>query len=362
MIRANKWKLLITSVVIVLPTIFGFIMWDKLPLEMVTHWGVSGNVDGWSSRPFAVFGLPLIVLLVHWICVFATALDPKNRGQNRKVFGLVLWITPVISLFANGMVYAASLGMVLQPHLITSLPLGVVFVIIGNYLPKCKQNHTIGIKVKWTLENEENWNATHRVGGKVWVVGGLLLMVCAFLPESIIPLVTVAAIIVMVGIPVIFSYQYHKKQLREGTAVRTPLPKRKDHKVFAAVSAVVAVGILVFSGVMMFSGDIDVIYGEESFAIEASYWNDFAVEYDAVESVEYRDQDHRGIRVGGLGSARLLAGAFHNEEFGNYTRYSYTQCDACVVLRNIDGRVLVMNGPNPESTREIYEEIFSRVK
>ena len=213
MIRANKWKLLITSVVIVLPAIFGFIMWDKLPLEMVTHWGVSGNVDGWSSRPFAVFGLPLIVLLVHWICVFATALDPKNRGQNRKVFGLVLWITPVISLFASGMVYAASLGMVLQPNLITSLPLGVVFVIIGNYLPKCKQNHTIGIKVKWTLENEENWNATHRLAGKVWVIGGAAFLLCVFLPPAFAVIVEVYGILVLTVIPVLYSYLYYKKHL-----------------------------------------------------------------------------------------------------------------------------------------------------
>ena len=356
MIRANKWTLLITSVLIMLPAVFGLVVWDKLPPQMATHWGVSGNVDGWSGRSFAVLGLPLIILLVHWLCVFCTALDPKNRGQNKKVFGLVLWITPVISLFANGTVYAASFGKEFHMYSLTNLLMGAVFVVIGNYLPKCKQNHTIGIKVKWTLENEENWNATHRIGGKIWVVGGLLLMACVFLPETIASWVMVAAIAVLVVVPIVYSYCYHKKQVREGTAVITPIPKNKADRVLKAASAVAATGVLVFAGVLMFTGTIDVAYGEEAFTLEASYWSDLTVEYDAVESIEYRDQDNKGVRTGGLGSARLLAGAFHNEEFGNYTRYSYTGCDACVVLR-VNERVLVISGPDPESTWGIYENL-----
>ena len=360
MLRTNKWKLLITSAVILRPAVFGWIVWEKLPMQMTTHWGVDGAADGWSGRAFAVFGLPLIILLVHWICVFCTALDPKNRGQNKKVFGLVLWITPLVSLVANGMIYAVSFGKEVQPYLFTNLLLGATFIIIGNYLPKCKQNHTIGIKVKWTLENEENWNATHRMGGKVWVAGGLLLMVCVFLPDRIIPFVLVAVITVLAVVPILYSYRYYTKQVKEGTAVNTPLPKSRTHRIITGVSAVVAVMILIGAAVLMFSGEIDVVYGEESFSIEASYWSNLTVEYDAVESVEYRDQDDRGVRTNGLGSARLLAGAFRNEEFGNYTRYSYTRCDACVVL-HVNGRILVMSGPDPVRTREIYEKLLTNI-
>ena len=361
MIRANKWKLLMTSAVIMLPAIFGLIVWDKLPLEMTTHWGLDGTADGWSGRSFAVFALPLSVLLVHWICVFATALDPKNRGQNEKVFSLVLWITPVISLFANGVIYAVSFGKEVQPYLIINLLMGGVFVAIGNYLPKCKQNHTIGIKVKWTLENEENWNATHRFGGKVWVAGGLLLMTGMFLPDRISLVAMSVVIAVLAIVPVLYSYRYHKKQVREGTYETNPQAERQKTLVGKVVSGVAVAAILTLVAVIMFSGEIETVYGEKSFAIEASYWTDFTVEYDAIESIEYREWDNRGMRTGGLGSARLLAGAFRNEEFGNYTRYSYTGCDACVVLRHVDGRVLVMSGPDPESTREIYETILLHI-
>ena len=74
-----------------------------------------------------------------------------------------------------------ALGKEMNPALIVSLLLGFMFIIIGNYLPKCKQNFTLGIKIKWTLENEENWNKTHRFAGKVWFIGGFIMLLTAFL-------------------------------------------------------------------------------------------------------------------------------------------------------------------------------------
>ena len=356
MIKKNKWSILLTSIIILLPALFGLVFWNDLPEHMTTHWGADGTADGWSGRAFAVFALPLLILAVHWLCIFCTMKDPKNKGQNGKVFGLILWITPLISVFANGLIYAVSLGKEVHPYLIATLLMGIMFVAIGNYLPKCKQNYTIGIKVKWTLENEENWNATHRISGKLWVIGGLLLIIGAFLPQAIIPLVMVCSIVLLIAFPVIYSYCYHRKQMREGTYVITPQPKSRVNKTIKIISQVAVILILAFVGILMFTGDVDINCGEESFVIEASYWEDLSVEYAAVETVEYRETDDRGVRTYGFGSARLLSGMFHNEEFGNYTRYSYTQCDACVVL-TVNGKILVINGPDEQSTKAIYEEI-----
>ena len=357
MIRENKRKLLLSSAVILLPILFGLIFWNELPEQMTTHWGLDGEADGWSNRALAVFGLPVLILAVHWICIFFTARDPKNKGQNKKVFGMVIWITPIISLFACGLTYGVAFGKAFQPYMISNLLMGAVFVVIGNYMPKCKQNYTIGIKIKWTLENEENWNMTHRFAGKVWVAGGLLLLVCALLPDVVAAWSMVGLLILLAAIPMVYSFRYHKKQMREGTAVITPIPKSRAGEI---ISLTAVAGILLFVGVLMFTGDIDVKYGEGAFVVEASYWSDLTVEYDAIERIEYRDQDSKGLRTFGLGSARLLAGAFHNEEFGNYTRYSYTLCDACVVL-TVEGKMLVISGPDAQSTRAIYDKINSKI-
>lgn len=210
MLKKNKGKLLITSLVILLPILFGLLIWDKLPERIATHWGTDGTANGFSSRSMAVFAMPLFILAMHWFCAFFTARDPKNKNQNNKVFGTVLWICPVTSLFANGMVYAAALGKELDLPFFTCILIGVMFVAVGNYLPKCRWNSTIGIKVKWALRSEENWNATHRFAGKTWVVGGVLTMLLAFLPETISTVGMPIFLIVLAVLPTGYSYYYNK--------------------------------------------------------------------------------------------------------------------------------------------------------
>ena len=211
MMKQNKWKLLISSAVILLPMLAGVILWNKLPAKVPTHWGFDGTVDGWGSKAFAVFGLPLILLATHWICVFVTSLDPKNKGQSQKVFGLILWICPLVSLFVGVSVYAGALGVALNVGALAMWAMALMFIVIGNYLPKCKQNYTVGIKVPWTLESEENWNATHRFGGKVWVMGGALIALCAFLPRVILFPVFLVLLTVLVFLPILYSYLYYRK-------------------------------------------------------------------------------------------------------------------------------------------------------
>lgn len=359
MIKNNKAKLIASSAVILLPILFGLIFWNVLPENMTTHWGIDGNADGWCSRPFAIFFFPLFMLASHWLCIFCTVKDAKNKGQSRKVFGMVLWICPIASLIASGMIYAASFGWELKIDYIGILLFGLMFVLIGNYLPKCKQNYTIGIRVKWALENEENWNATHRFGGRVWVIGGLVMIAGIFLPGAVVAWVMAVTVIVLAAVPIVYSYLYYKKQLKEGTAAVTPVPKSKASRILSVILLIFTGAILIFTGIMMFAGDISVRYGETAFNIEATLWNDYKVKYENIEKIEYREYDSIGDRTNGLGNVRVQAGRFRNEEFGNYTRYSYNGCDCCVVL-TVKGRTVVVNGKDKEKTEEIYRELTAR--
>ena len=361
MLKNNKWKLLVSSLIILLPIVYGLVCWKDLPDHMTTHWGIDGTADGWAGKGIAVFMLPVLMLAIHWLCIWLTVRDHGNHGQNAKILGLMFWIIPVISLFANGVIYTASFGN--EPASMTFIPLllGLVFVFIGNYMPKCKQNMTIGVKVKWTLENEENWNATHRFAGKVWFVGGLVVMTGAFLPETAMIFVLLPVILVIVAIPAVYSYLYHKKQVKNGTAQTTPFTYSKNQKNTILISIIGTAIALSVAAVLMFTGEINVVFHESAFTIEASGWTDLTVAYDVIESIEYRDQDQPGMRVSGLGSAKLLAGAFRNDEFGNYTRYSYTRCDACIVMK-ADGKILVLNAADAEATKSLYETIQSHMQ
>ncbi len=211
MIKQNKWKFILSSAAILLPVLVGILLWNYLPEQLPTHWGPNGAPDHYSSRAFAVFALPAFLLAVHWLGLFVTSKDPKNKDQNRKVFGLVWWICPVISAFVGSISYTDALGVSLPVGTIAFVLIGILFVFVGNYMPKCKQNYTIGIKITWTLNDEENWNATHRIAGKTWVIGGILCILFAFLPTSWQWIAFLILIPLVVLIPLIYSYQYHKK-------------------------------------------------------------------------------------------------------------------------------------------------------
>ena len=215
MLKKNKGLMILTSVIILLPMLAGILLWEQLPERMATHWGVNGEADGWSSRPVTVFGMPLLLLAIHWLGVWLTGQDKRNRHQNEKVLQLMFWITPVISLFGSGSTYASALGQPLRIDRLALLLLGIIFAIIGNYMPKCRQNYTIGIKIVWTLSDEENWNATHRLAGKLWTAGGLLLLLTAFLPGNWHVYVAPLLLGVMVLVPVAYSWWFHRKQKGE---------------------------------------------------------------------------------------------------------------------------------------------------
>ena len=210
MIKKNLKTLIITSVVILLPILAGLILWNQLPDPMPTHWNAAGDVDGWSSKPFAIFGLPAILLAAQWLCVLGTAADPKKNNHPEKILHLVLWIIPVLSVVMHTFVYLIALGYGVRMEVVMPILIGLIFTIIGNYLPKCKQNYTIGIKIPWTLNNEENWNKTHRFARWAWTFGGIAIMLTGFLGSFWIFL---SIALLMVLAPVIYSYILHRKGL-----------------------------------------------------------------------------------------------------------------------------------------------------
>ena len=208
MIKKYLKTLLITSVVILLPIAAGIILWDQLPDQIPRHWNFAGEVDGWSSKAFAVFGMPLILAAGQWLGLIATLTDPKKQNHSEKMIHLVLWILPILSTVLHTITYIVALGNSVQIEVLMPIFLGLLFAIIGNYLPKCKQNYTIGIKIPWTLHSEENWNRTHRFAGRIWVAGGLIIMLTGFYGSFVI-FFSVTLLIALV--PILYSFLLHRK-------------------------------------------------------------------------------------------------------------------------------------------------------
>jgi len=355
--KENRLNLILSSLAILLPIAAGLIFWDKLPETLPRHWNITGQVDAYSSKGFVIFVLPLIMLAFHWLAILITAADKKNRDQDKKVYTMMLWVLPLLTNALAVFFYVINSGR--EPSMsITLIIMALAFIIIGNYLPKCRQNYTIGIKVKWALANEENWNATHRFAGRVWVIGGIILLLCALLPEKYAMLAMLAAIIPLAVIPTLYSWLYYKKQAETGRAPqKAEIPMSRTARIISIVTfAILAVLLLV----IFLVGDISYIYDESSLTVDATLWSDIRLDYAEIDSIEYRPEGIPGSRINGYGSAQLLMGLFRNEELGDYTRYTYTKCESAILI-NCSGDWLVLSGENDAETLSIYENLLSRI-
>ena len=211
MLKDNKKTLIITSILTILPILVGVFFWNRLPDVMATHFGTNNEANGFTSKAFAVFGLPLILLAVEWFGALVTSHDPKKQNISPKMFAFVLWIIPVVSLLGAATIYPYNLGYQMDITFIAELLIGIIFIVVGNYLPKARQNYTIGIKIPWTLANEENWNRTHRLAGYLWVIGGILMVIAALTGIAKTQWM-IAVFFILAIVPFVYSYWLHVKR------------------------------------------------------------------------------------------------------------------------------------------------------
>ncbi|MCI5650006.1 MAG: SdpI family protein [Fusicatenibacter sp.] len=206
--KKYKSTIILTTLLTLSPILAGLLLWNRLPDTIATHFGADNTANGWSSKPMTVFGLPLFLAGVHLLCVFFTMNDPKKKNISDKMFRIILWIVPAVSLFMCLSIYANALGIETNPSLISYLVIGLLFLFLGNYLPKCKQNYTAGIKLPWTLHSEENWIRTHRLAGWLFVAGGLMMVINCLLQWNWL----LWAVLILVTIPeIVYSYLLFRK-------------------------------------------------------------------------------------------------------------------------------------------------------
>ena len=179
--------------------------------RMATHFGADNAPNGFSSKAFAVFGLPCFLLAVHWVCAVVTAHDPRKHNISPKMYSLILWFIPLISLVIMAATYTYNLGLPVDIGFVCQLLVSTLLLVVGNYLPKARQNYTVGIKLPWTLANEENWNRTHRLAGFLWVVCGILLAALT-LCRVFQPIWLLAAFVLPVVVPCVYSYWLHARK------------------------------------------------------------------------------------------------------------------------------------------------------
>lgn len=201
----SRWFGFVVALLAIAATWFA---WDRLPPHMATHWDALGHVNGYSSRAFGAFFAPVLIVLLTLLFQVLPALDP--RRANYAKFADTYWVIANAVLFFVGiahlLVLAYGLGYPVAMTRILPLGLGILFIALGNVLPRVEPNWFVGIRTPWTLSSDTVWRRTHRTGGWTFFVGG-----CALLVEGVLFIgsswpVMVVTIMAAVLIPVIQSY------------------------------------------------------------------------------------------------------------------------------------------------------------
>jgi uncharacterized membrane protein len=191
---------------------------SSLPAELrlPTHWGISGRPDQFSGKWVALLMPAAMAGSVSLLFWFLPALEPRGRNLGRSE-GLYLWSWVALLLVSAAVelvLVSVALRWGLRVEHVMTAAIGLVFVLIGNQLGKSRSMYLVGIRTPWTLASEEVWIKTHRLGGKLMVLGGLAILVASFLPlpSGLLAGLFGAVLAVMVGVPVLYSYLLWRRE------------------------------------------------------------------------------------------------------------------------------------------------------
>lgn len=355
--QLNKKLLVISLVIILLPSLFGAIMWNNLADEIAIHWGITGEADGFANPLFVVVFLPLFFAAMQIIGVIVTHRDNKDTDQSPKIMSMVYFILPTVSVYASAIIYATALGfdLYLMPFAVSIL-LGTVFMVIGNYMPKCTRNRTVGIKTRLTMSSDANWNATHRFAGRLYVICGALMLLTTLLPAFFFMWSLILLLLFTVIPPLVYSELFFRKELREGKITKDALKPKNKREAIISISIVVILCAVV--GTIMLTGNITYTVTADSVTVDAPFYSTHTLPLDEIDSVEYLERGESATRIAGFSSLRLALGFFHSESLGNHTRYTYLSTDAEIVIRSSD-TVIVLNAATAEETEALYQSILA---
>ncbi|MEB4857021.1 SdpI family protein [Priestia megaterium] len=186
-----------------------------LPATMPIHWGANGEADGFATKINAMILTVGIMVLIYFVIAFVPRIDPRKENYKyfSKTYNILLNAVLLLFFFVNMSTILQGLGYNVPMSYIAPIMAGLVFIIIGNYLQRVRSNYFMGIRTPWTLSNENVWKKTHRLSGKIFFIGGLLILISAFLPDGYKSIIMWGSIVLCVAIPYLYSYVAYKKEM-----------------------------------------------------------------------------------------------------------------------------------------------------
>lgn len=195
-------------IIVLLPFIYLASVWNTLPEKVPVHWNMQGEIDRYGDKTELLIIPIFLPLLTYLLFLVIPKIDPKNKLHNmgQKYQSLRVILTLFMSVLALFILYSSKNQSLENPNYII-LGIGILYLVLGNYFKTIKPNYFIGIRTPWTLENETVWKDTHKLAGKFWFIGGIIVVFSSLLFEekhNLILFLTISAIITL--IPIVYSY------------------------------------------------------------------------------------------------------------------------------------------------------------
>lgn len=196
-------------------------LYGRLPDPMPIHWNASGQPDDFTARPIGAFLMPGLTLLLYGFFLLIPRIDPRRENIQRfwETFRFFRSTLVVFLSYFQLVVLKAALSS--DQRIDTSLlvgGIGVFLIVIGNVMPRVRSNWFLGIRTPWTLENEQVWRRTHRVAGRVTVVGGLLVLLTSLLSPAWQFAAVIAAAVAIGLIGLVYSFIEYRRQMQDQNA------------------------------------------------------------------------------------------------------------------------------------------------
>lgn len=214
----NLKKELPLITIVLLPFIYLAYIWNQLPEKVPVHWNIKGEIDRYGEKIELIIIPILLPLLVYITFLVIPKIDPKNNlnKMGKKLQSIKVLSTIFMSILALLIIYSAKNQSLTNPNYIV-LSIGILYIILGNYFKAIKPNYFIGIKTPWTLENEIVWKETHKLGGKMWFIGGIFVVLSSLILEK---QVNFTLFLIVTGvitiIPILYSYTVFKREKKNG--------------------------------------------------------------------------------------------------------------------------------------------------
>lgn len=183
---STRTTLITVSVLIIVATLAGILLWNQFPDQMASHWGVDDQVNGYISRFWGVFLMPVVTISMLLMFLVIPSIDPlkANIAQFREYFNTFIALIVAFMIYIHGLTLVWNLGYTNFRMSTAMLPaMGLLFIFMGVMVGKAKRNYFIGIRTPWTLSSDKVWDETHRIGGKLFIASGILALLGAFFPD-----------------------------------------------------------------------------------------------------------------------------------------------------------------------------------